>query len=169
MWCGFVVPYRGPLRNRLQVGQALRTLLRVCFTVLQTEQCFTGFYTGFLYRYGIQSILLGVLTIALSVASTPTVDYFLASSLYVDLSIVLTIVHFNSTSILSLHNRHPLYVAKHQGNYHQIHLTKPELRNTQIGQLCVELTNRKKLTNGEPATQGIGQYFKLVNGLQQIR
>jgi hypothetical protein len=34
-----------------------------------TEQQFTGFYTGFLYGYGVQSILLCVLTIALSVAS----------------------------------------------------------------------------------------------------
>jgi hypothetical protein len=47
-------------------------------------------------------------------------------------------------------------------------LTKPELRNTQIGQLCVELTNREKLTNGELTMQAIGQFFKLVNGLQQL-
>jgi hypothetical protein len=42
------------------------------------------------------------LTTALSVTSTP--DYLLASSLYAALPIVLTIVHFDGTSILSLHN-----------------------------------------------------------------
>jgi hypothetical protein len=46
-------------------------------------------------------------------------------------------------------------------------LTKPDLGNTQIGQLCVGLTNRKLLTNGDVAMQAIGQFFKLVNGLQQ--
>jgi hypothetical protein len=44
----------------------LRMLLQVSFIVLWTEQLFTGFYTGFLYGHGIQSILLCVLTIALA-------------------------------------------------------------------------------------------------------
>jgi hypothetical protein len=63
-----------------------------------------GFSTDFLYGYGIQSILLRVLTVALSVASAPTVDYSPALSLHADLPVVLTIVHFDGTSILSLHN-----------------------------------------------------------------
>jgi hypothetical protein len=63
-----------------------------------------GFYTGVLYGYGIQSILLCVLAVALSVASAPIADYSLASSLYADLPIVLTIVHFDGTFILSLHS-----------------------------------------------------------------
>jgi hypothetical protein len=44
------------------------------------------------------------LTIALSVASAPTTDCSLALSLHTDLPVVLTIVHFDGTSILSLHN-----------------------------------------------------------------
>jgi hypothetical protein len=59
---------------------------------------------GFLYGYGIQSILLCILTIALSVVPAPTDDDSLALSLYADLPIVLTIVHFDGTSILSLHS-----------------------------------------------------------------
>jgi hypothetical protein len=43
------------------------------------------------------------LTIALSVASAPTTHYSLALSLHADLPVVLTIVHFDGTSILSLH------------------------------------------------------------------
>jgi hypothetical protein len=46
---------------------------------------------------------LCVLTIALSVASAPTVDYSLALSLHADLLVVLTVVHFDDASILSLH------------------------------------------------------------------
>jgi hypothetical protein len=38
------------------------------------------------------------------VASAPTTDYSLALSLYADLPVVLTIVHFDGTSILSLHS-----------------------------------------------------------------
>jgi hypothetical protein len=45
------------------------------------------------------------LTIALSVASAPTTDYSLALSLHADLPVALTIVYFDGTSILSLHNR----------------------------------------------------------------
>jgi uncharacterized membrane protein len=56
-----------------------------------------------LYGYGLQSILLFVLSITLSVASAPTVGYSLALSLDAALPIVLTIVHFGGTSILSLH------------------------------------------------------------------
>jgi hypothetical protein len=67
-----------------------------------------GFYTGFLYGHGIQSILLCVLTVALSIASAPTTDCSLALSLHADLPVVLTIVHFNGTSILSLHTKQSL-------------------------------------------------------------
>jgi hypothetical protein len=56
---------------------------------------------SFLYGHGIKSILLCVLTIALSIASTT--DCSLALSLHVDLPVALTIVHFNGTYILSLH------------------------------------------------------------------
>jgi hypothetical protein len=50
-----------------------------------------------------QSFLLCVLAIVLSVASAPTVDYSVVLSLYAVLPIVLTIVHLDGTSILSLH------------------------------------------------------------------
>jgi len=56
----------------------------------------------FLYGYGIQSFLLCVLGIALSVAVVPIAGYYVASRLYA----VLPIVHFDSTSILSLHTMH---------------------------------------------------------------
>jgi hypothetical protein len=56
------------------------------------------------YIQQMQSILLCVLTVALSVAFAPTVDYSLALSLCANLPIVLTIVHFNGTSSLSLHS-----------------------------------------------------------------
>jgi uncharacterized membrane protein len=81
----------------------LRMLLRVSLTVLQTRMSFTGFYSK-LYGHGIQSFLLCVLSIALSVTSVPTTNSLVASSLYAVLLIVLTIVHFDGTSILSLHN-----------------------------------------------------------------
>jgi hypothetical protein len=85
-----------PTENPLRAGTGVyRTGLRM---ILQ------DFYTGFLYGYGIQSILLCVLTIALSDASAPTPNYSLALSLYAALLIVLTIVHLDSTSILSLHS-----------------------------------------------------------------
>jgi hypothetical protein len=66
---------------------------------------------GFLYGYGIQFILLCVSAIALSVVSAPIVDYSLALSLYADLPIVLTIEHFDGTSILSLHTMQIKYIA----------------------------------------------------------
>jgi hypothetical protein len=44
------------------------------------------------------------LIIALSIASAPTTDCSLALSLHADLPVALTIVHFDGTSILSLHN-----------------------------------------------------------------
>jgi hypothetical protein len=53
-----------------------------------------------------QSFLLRVLTIVLSVASAPTVDYSVVLSRYAVLPIVLTIMHFDDTSILSLHTRY---------------------------------------------------------------
>jgi len=81
----------------LQVGQVLRVLLRVCFIGLQTQISFTGFNSG------IQSFLWCVLSIALSVASTPIASYSVASSLYSVLLVVLTIVHFDGTSIHSIH------------------------------------------------------------------
>jgi hypothetical protein len=60
-----------------------------------------------------------VLAIALSVASVPTANYSLASSLYADLPIVLTIVHFDGTSILSLHTTYVNYYCD-QGRADQI-------------------------------------------------
>jgi hypothetical protein len=69
-----------------------------------------GCFYGFLYGYGLQSILLCVLTAALSVTSTP--GYLLASSLYAALPIVLTIVHFDGTSILSLHSMNRTLILK---------------------------------------------------------
>jgi hypothetical protein len=50
------------------------------------------------------------LTAALSVTSTP--GYLLASSLYAALPIVLTIVHFDGTSILSLHSMNRTLILK---------------------------------------------------------
>jgi hypothetical protein len=52
---------------------------------------------------------LFVLAIALSVASAPTVGYSPALSLDAPLPIVLTIVHFGGTSILSLHTMLKLF------------------------------------------------------------
>jgi len=63
---------------------------------------FTDF-NGKLYGHGMQSFLLCDLSVALSVTSVPIASYSVASSLYAVLSVVLTIVHFDSTSILSLH------------------------------------------------------------------
>jgi len=64
---------------------------------------FTDF-KSFLYGYGIQSLLLCVLSIELSAATVPIATYSVASNLYAVLPIALTIVHFHGTSILSLHN-----------------------------------------------------------------
>jgi hypothetical protein len=52
-----------------------------------------------------------VLSIAFTVASVPTSDYSVALSLHAALPIALTIVHFDGTLILSLHNiLHAIYV-----------------------------------------------------------
>jgi hypothetical protein len=59
---------------------------------------------GFLYGHGMQSILLCVLIIALGIASASTTYCSLALSLHADLPVALTIVHFDGTSILSLHS-----------------------------------------------------------------
>jgi hypothetical protein len=75
--------------------------LQVCFTALGIWISFTDFYRK-LYGHGIQSFLLGVLSIAMSVPSVPTADYSVALSLYAVLPIALTIVHFDGTPILSL-------------------------------------------------------------------
>jgi uncharacterized membrane protein len=72
------------------------------FIVLWTWINFTGFYRKF-YGHGIQSLLLCVLSIALSVTSVPTTDSFVVLGLYAVLPIALTIVHFDGISILSLH------------------------------------------------------------------
>jgi len=53
-----------------------------------------------------QSFLLCVLSIALSVASVPITSYSVASSLHTVLTVALTIMHFDGTSIHSLHNSH---------------------------------------------------------------
>ena len=66
------------------------------------DQFFTGLIRK-LYGHGILSFLLCALSIALSVASILIASYSVASSLYA-ISVVLTIVHFGGTSILSLHN-----------------------------------------------------------------
>lgn len=58
-----------------------------------------GSYTDMEY-----SLFLCVLGIALSVASVPIASNSVASSIYVVLLTVLTIVHFDGTSIDSLHN-----------------------------------------------------------------
>jgi hypothetical protein len=79
-------------------------LLRVCFTALRIWISFTDFCRK-LYGHGIQSFLLGVLSIAISVPSAPTAGCSVALSLYAVLPIALTIVHFDGTSILSLHTR----------------------------------------------------------------
>jgi len=55
----------------------------------------------FLYRHGIQLFLLCVL----------------ALSLYTDLPIALTIVHFDGTPIPSLHNSHRLHIASFTARY----------------------------------------------------
>jgi hypothetical protein len=77
-------------------------LLRVSFTVLRTQISFTGFNRE-LYEHGIQSFLLCVLGIVVSVTSALTTDFLVVSSLYAVLPIALTIVHFDGTPILSLH------------------------------------------------------------------
>ena len=53
--------------------------------------------------HGIQSFLLCVLGIALSVASVPITSHSVASSLYDALPVALTIVHFDGSSIHFLH------------------------------------------------------------------
>ena len=47
----------------------------------------------------------GILDIALSVASVPIAGYSMVSSLYAVLPTALIIVHFDGTSILSLHTQ----------------------------------------------------------------
>jgi hypothetical protein len=71
------------LRTLLRVSI---TVLRVSITVLRTqilrsEISFTGFYRK-LYGHGILSFLLCVLSIALSVTSIPTTDFFVVLGLY---------------------------------------------------------------------------------------
>jgi len=63
---------------------------------------FTGFNRK-LYGHGIQSFLLCAWSIALSITCVPIASYSVAMSLYAVLPVVLTIVHFDGTSILSLH------------------------------------------------------------------
>jgi hypothetical protein len=77
-------------------------LLRVCFTVLRIWTSFTDFYRK-LYRHGIQSFLLCVLSIAMSVPSVPTAGCSVALSLCAVLPIALMIVNSDGTPILSLH------------------------------------------------------------------
>jgi hypothetical protein len=84
-------------------GQVFMDSFAVCFTGLWMQIRFTGFNRK-LYGHGIQSFLLCVLSIALSIASTPIASYSMASSLYAALPIALMIVRFDGTSILSLHN-----------------------------------------------------------------
>jgi hypothetical protein len=91
-----------PLGILYGLDKVLQTLLQVSFTVLQTQISFTGFFRK-LYEHGIQSFLLCVLNIALNVTSVTTTDSFVVLGLYAVLPIALTIVHFDGTSILSLH------------------------------------------------------------------
>jgi len=58
-----------------------------------------------IYGCGIQSFLLYVLGIALSVASVPTASYSVASSLYASLHFALITMPFDGTSIHFLHTR----------------------------------------------------------------
>jgi hypothetical protein len=94
-------------RNPLRVGYVFYGCFYGCVTVLQTWIILTDFYRK-LYGHGIQSFLLCVLSIAMSVPSVPTAGCSVALSLYTVLPIALTIVHSDGTSILSLHNRYPL-------------------------------------------------------------
>jgi hypothetical protein len=105
-------------------------LLRICFTVLRIWISFTDIdqfygygsvlrkwisftdYYRKLYVHGIQFFFLCVLSIAMSVSSAPTAGCSVGLSLYAALPIALTIVHFDGTPILSLHNRHSLFTAK---------------------------------------------------------
>jgi len=64
---------------------------------------FTGFNREH-YGHGTQSFLLCVLSIAPSVVFVPIASYSVASSLCAALPVALTIVHFDGTFILSLHN-----------------------------------------------------------------
>jgi hypothetical protein len=66
----------------------LQTPFTGSFTVLQARISFTGFYRK-LYGHGIQSFLLCVLSIALSVTSVLTTDPVVVLGLYAVLSIAL--------------------------------------------------------------------------------
>jgi len=67
-----------------------------CFTGgLRTQISFAGLIKE-LYGHGIQSFLLCVWGIALSVASVPIASHSVASSLYAVLPVILTIVHFEA-------------------------------------------------------------------------
>jgi hypothetical protein len=78
-------------------------LLQVCFTVLRIWISFADFYRK-LYGHGIQSFLLCVLSIAMSVPSVLAAGCSVALSLYAVLPIAVTIVYSDGTPILSLHN-----------------------------------------------------------------
>ena len=56
------------------------------------------------YGHGIQSSLMCVLGLALSVASVLIARYSVALSLYAALTVAPTTVHFDGTSIHSLHS-----------------------------------------------------------------
>jgi hypothetical protein len=80
----------------------LRMLYRFFYSLTDSAVVY-GLLYGFSLRTWNTVYSLCILTIALGVVSALTDDYSLALSLYADLLIVLTIVHFDGTSILSLH------------------------------------------------------------------
>jgi len=92
--------------NGLVLMDALKNPLRgkifFLWMLLWFFYSFTDFYRK-LYGHGIQSFLLCVLSISMSVPSVLTAGYSVALSLYGVLPITLTIVHFDGTPILSLH------------------------------------------------------------------
>jgi len=84
-------------------GRFLRILLRIVLRVYGRRSV-SRVFNRKLYEHGIQSYFVCVLSIALSVASVTITSYSVASSLYAVLLTVLIIVHFDGTSIHSLHN-----------------------------------------------------------------
>jgi hypothetical protein len=89
------------MNNSLRVGKVFTDAFTGSIIVLRVS-------IGILYGHGIQSFLLCVLGIAPSVTSIPTTDSFVDLGLYAVLPIALTIVQFDGTSILSLHDSQTL-------------------------------------------------------------